>query len=85
MNTKLITTVAALAGALLLPALATATPTPLTPPAIPGAAGLPGPVAPAATRSTIARRGDLAPRAHVWMMKTNLVERQFRRRQPLVR
>ncbi|HXY16785.1 MAG TPA: hypothetical protein VEH79_01295 [Gaiellaceae bacterium] len=48
MNTKLTTVVAALAGALLLPALATATPTPLVAPAIPGVAGLPGPIAPAA-------------------------------------
>ena len=48
MNTKLSIVVAALAGALLLPALATATPTPLVAPAIPGAAGLPGPIAPAA-------------------------------------
>ncbi len=51
MNTKLTTVVAALAGALLLPALATATPTPLVAPAIPGVAGLPGPIAPAAQPS----------------------------------
>jgi hypothetical protein len=45
MNTKLMAIVAVLAGALLLPALATATPTPLVAPAIPGVAGLPGPLA----------------------------------------
>jgi len=48
MNTKLMTIVSALAGALLLPALATATPTPLVAPAIPGVASLPGPLAGAA-------------------------------------
>ena len=51
MNTKLSIVVAALAGALLLPALATATPTNLVAPAIPGAAALPGPIAPAAQPS----------------------------------
>jgi len=52
MFTKLTVAVAALAGALLLlPALAAATPTNLTAPAIPGAAALPGPIAPAAQPS----------------------------------
>jgi len=47
-NAKLVAVVAALAGALLLPALATATPAPLVSPAFVGVAGLPGPIAPAA-------------------------------------
>ena len=51
MFTKLTVAVAALAGALLLPALAKATPTNLPAPAIPGAAALPGPIAPAAQPS----------------------------------
>ena len=51
MFTKLTVALAALAGALLLPALATATPTNLVAPAIPGAAALPGPIAPAAQPS----------------------------------
>jgi hypothetical protein len=42
---KLLLTVSALAGALLLPAYASAEPKALTPPAIPGVAALPGPVA----------------------------------------
>jgi hypothetical protein len=45
---KLAFLTAALAGALLLPALATAAPTPLQAPTLPTVAGLPGPVAPAA-------------------------------------
>ena len=49
MVTKLTGVIAALAGVLLLPALATATPINLVAPAIPGAAQLPGAVAPAAT------------------------------------
>jgi hypothetical protein len=48
-TTKTILAVAALAVGLLLPAQASATPTVLTPPAIPGVAALPGPIAPAAT------------------------------------
>jgi hypothetical protein len=42
---KYVSALAALAGALLLSAAAAATPTPLVPPAIPGAVGLPGPIA----------------------------------------
>ena len=48
-HTKLVAAVAALAGALLLPALATAAPTPLVAPALPGVAALPGPLAAPAT------------------------------------
>ena len=49
LHMKMAVTVAALAGALLLlPALASATPTPLAIPTLPGVAALPGPVAPAA-------------------------------------
>ena len=48
-TTKKILSVAALAVGLLLPAQASADPTVLTPPAIPGVAALPGPIAPAAT------------------------------------
>jgi hypothetical protein len=48
-TTKKILSVAALAVGLLLPAQASADPTTLTPPAIPHAAQLPGPIAPAAT------------------------------------
>ena len=63
MNMKLTTVVAALAGALLLPALATATPTPLVAPAIPGVAGLPGPLAapaqPAANMGILKTTPDL--------------------------
>src|SRR5262245_60860859 len=44
---KLILITSLLAGALLLPAQASADPRPLTPPAIPGVAPLPGPIAPA--------------------------------------
>jgi hypothetical protein len=46
-HTKLAAALAALAGALLLPALASATVTPITIPSIPGVAGLPGIAAPA--------------------------------------
>jgi hypothetical protein len=64
MYTKL-TVVAALAGALLLPALASASSTPLVPPAIPGVAPLPGPVAPPSTASptmgTLTVKPDIAP------------------------
>ena len=49
MSAKKIVSVAALAVGLLLPAQASATTTALTPPAIPGVAALPGPLAPAAT------------------------------------
>ncbi|HUZ16649.1 MAG TPA: hypothetical protein VMU72_10815 [Gaiellaceae bacterium] len=48
-TTKKILSVAALAAGLLLPATASADPTVLTPPAIPGVAQLPGPIAPVAT------------------------------------
>ena len=48
-HTKLVAALAALAGALLLPAFAVAAPVPLIIPAIPGVATLPGVVAPAAT------------------------------------
>jgi hypothetical protein len=44
---KLVVILSVLAGALLLPARASAEPKALTPPAIPGVAALPGPVAPA--------------------------------------
>ena len=61
-HTKLVAAVAALAGALLLPALATATPTPLTIPALSGVAALPGPLAPpakaAATMTTLTTKPD---------------------------
>ena len=54
MNSKLIVIVAALAGALSMPALAAATPTPLVPPAIPGVAALPGlPAAPAQSAASV--------------------------------
>ena len=64
-HTKL-TVVAALAGAsLLLPALASARPTPLVSPAIPGVAALPGPIAPASTppptMTTLTAKPDIAP------------------------
>ena len=49
MNKKTLLTITALAAALLLPALAAATPTVLTPPAIPGVAALPGPIAPSSS------------------------------------
>jgi len=48
-TTKKLLALAALAAGLLLPARASATPTVLPPPAIPGVAQLPGPIAPAAT------------------------------------
>ena len=51
-HTKLAAAVAALAGALLLPALASATPTPLVSPALSGVATLPGPLAPASVPAT---------------------------------
>ncbi|MFI5054697.1 MAG: hypothetical protein ACHQDE_10070, partial [Acidimicrobiia bacterium] len=61
-HTKLVAAVAALAGALLLPALATAAPTPLAIPALSGVAALPGPLAPpakaAATMTTLAAKPD---------------------------
>ena len=47
MNRKLVAAVAVLTGALVVPALAAASPTPLAIPAIPGVAALPGAVAPA--------------------------------------
>jgi len=50
-TTKLAAAVVALAGALLLPALAAATPTPLNSPAIAGVPAVPGPTAPAAKPS----------------------------------
>lgn len=64
-NPKLVAAIAALAGALLLPALATAAPTSLVIPAFAGVAGLPGPIAPAATpaanMTTLAVSPDVAP------------------------
>ena len=61
-HTKLVAAIAALAGALLLPALAAAAPTPLVIPALAGVAGLPGPIAPtstpAANMSTLATKPD---------------------------
>ena len=48
-HNKPVAALAALAGALLLPALATAAPTPLVIPALSGVAALPGPLAPAST------------------------------------
>ena len=61
-HTKLVAAVAALAGALLLPALATATPTPLVIPALSGVAALPGPLAapstPAANMTTLTTKPD---------------------------
>ena len=63
-HTKLIAA-AVLAGALLLPALAAASPTPLVSPSIPGVAPLPGPIAalstPAATMTTLTATPDIAP------------------------
>ncbi len=50
-TTKKILSVAALAAGLLLPATASADPTVLTPPAIPGVAQLPGPIAPSASQA----------------------------------
>jgi hypothetical protein len=50
-TTKKILSVAALAAGLLLPAQASADPAALTPPAIPGVAQLPGPIAPAASQA----------------------------------
>ena len=62
---KLVAAVAALAGALLLPVLATAAPAPLVIPAFAGLPGLPGPIAPAATpaanMTTLAVSPDVAP------------------------
>jgi hypothetical protein len=64
-RTKLTMVAAALAGALLLPALAAASSTPLVPPALPGVAPLPGPIAPAstpaATMTTLTAKPDDAP------------------------
>jgi len=64
-HTKMAAAAAALAGALLLPALASATPTPLVSPALPGVVPLPGPVAPAstpaATMTTLTSKPDEAP------------------------
>ena len=64
-HTKTAAFVAALAGALLLPALATAAPAPLVTPAFAGTAPLPGPVAPAfanaATITTLTATPDVAP------------------------
>jgi hypothetical protein len=51
-RTKLLTGIAALTGALLLPALGTAAPTPLVIPALSGVAALPGPIAPASTAAS---------------------------------
>jgi hypothetical protein len=63
-QTKLVAAIAALAGALLLPAFAAAAPTPLVIPALSGVAGLPGPIAPAsipaASMSTLAAKPDNA-------------------------
>ena len=62
-HTKLVAAVAGLAGALLLPALATAAPTPLVAPALSGVAALPGPIAPAAkTAATMTTLTDEARR-----------------------
>ena len=58
-HSKLAATVAALAGALLLPALASATVTPISIPSIPGVAGLPGIAAP-----------DSVPAANMAALKT---------------
>jgi hypothetical protein len=64
-HTKLVAALAALAGALLLPALAAAAATPLVIPALTGVAALPGPLAPAATpaatMSTLSVKPDVAP------------------------
>jgi hypothetical protein len=64
-HTKLVAALVALAGALLLPALANAAPTPLVIPALSGVAALPGPLAPAATQaanmSILTAKPDNAP------------------------
>ena len=61
-HTKLVAAIAALAGALLLPALAAAAPAPIVIPALSGVAALPGPIAPASTpaasMSTLAAKPD---------------------------
>ena len=62
---KTVAALVALAGALFLPALAAATPTPLVSPALLGVAPLPGPIAPAstpaATMTTLTSTPDVAP------------------------
>jgi hypothetical protein len=65
LHMKMAVTVAALAGAaMLLPALASGTPTPLVIPALSGVAALPGPLAapatPAASMTTLATKPDIA-------------------------
>ena len=64
-HSKLVAALAALVGALLLPAFAAAAPTPLVTPALSGVAALPGPLAPAATpassMSTLTSSPDAAP------------------------
>jgi len=64
-HTKLVAAVAALAGALLVPAFATAAPVPLVIPALSGVAALPGPIAlpfsTAATLTTLTTTPDTAP------------------------
>src|SRR6266508_770555 len=65
LHMKMAVTVAALAGAtMLLPALASGTPTPLVIPAIPGVSALPGVAAPAATpaanMTVLATKPDVA-------------------------
>ncbi|HVP75479.1 MAG TPA: hypothetical protein VMS63_05605, partial [Gaiellaceae bacterium] len=64
-HVKLAAALATLAGAILLPALATAAPTPLVIPALSGVAALPGPLAPAATPAaamgTLTAKPDVAP------------------------
>ena len=65
LTTKIAVAAAALVGAVLLPALAAASSTPLVPPALTGVAPLPGPVAPASTpspnMSTLTAKPDDAP------------------------
>ena len=64
-HTKTVAALVALAGALFLPALAAAAPTPLVSPALLGVAPLPGPIAPAstpaATMTTLTSTPDVAP------------------------
>jgi hypothetical protein len=67
---KSLATLATLAGALLLPATAGATPTPLVIPAIPGVAGLPGSTAPAAKPA--AQMGTLTTKPDVAVAGTKV-------------